>query len=74
MAKKKTNQELIAEENEIARSLGLDYGTYKAYLQSGYLNHYLRIRFHNDVDRNAENTQIEESWIGQMHGKGNCRG
>ena len=62
--KQPTNQQLIAEENEIALSLGLDYGLYKAYLNSGYLNTYLKIRFHNESAVNADDRTVQQSWIG----------
>lgn len=62
--KVKTNQDLIAEDNEIARSLGLDYGTYKAYVESGYISHYIRMRFHQDVERKSDDVIVERSWIG----------
>lgn len=63
-SKQPENQQRIAEENEIALSLGLDYGLYKAYLFTGYLNTYLKIRFHNESAVNADERTIQQSWIG----------
>lgn len=63
-SKQPENQQRIAEINEIALSLGLDYGLYEAYLYTGYLNTYLKIRFHNESAINADDRKVQYSWIG----------
>lgn len=69
MARKKNKSE-IAEIAELARSVGLSYGMYVGYLESNYLNHYLRMRFQQESERNADDVIVHHSnIIGAYYGK-----
>jgi len=64
------NQKAISEANETARSLGLDYGTYIGYVESGYITHYIKMRFHQAVDDELNPKEVEHSnIIGGSKGK-----
>ena len=69
MGKPKTNRELLAEDVAKARKVGLDYGQYRRKLEEGTLDDYIRHRFLEESQKNADNVITERTWIGQSHGR-----
>jgi len=59
---------LITSIEREAAKYGLDGSTYIAYRDNGYLEKYIRRKFHEDTERNANNTIVEVSCLGSNKG------